>query len=179
MKTKNEIANEISEVLINIWTDEDYKQKFITDPHPTLREIGFPDEYVFTVCDYTDNPTVDTTNMLKNGVVDNHPKYKNQAYFNIPPKPNGIRGLVAEGDEDLSDEQLETVQGGEPVVITLAAVATIVASGIYIGTEIYKWCKSGDEAQVDYSEGGIEYIYLPKRKVNPFDKNDPRCDPIK
>lgn len=98
------------EVMNNIaskcWEDESFKQELIASPVETLeRFTGQPVELA------------EGTTLIVNDQTD-----PNYMYFNIPPKPNL-------DDLELSDEELETVAGGD--MFTGFCIGVAIVGAIY------------------------------------------------
>ena len=100
-----------SQIVRKAWDDDNFKKDLITNPVNVMEQLGykieFPKGHTFIVSDQTNESIT---------------------YINIPKKPK-LDSL------ELTDEQLEMVNGGE-FLIALACGAAIL-TGMAVGVSIY------------------------------------------
>ncbi|WP_299618537.1 NHLP leader peptide family RiPP precursor [uncultured Tenacibaculum sp.] len=115
---KEETQELLNKLVVKSWEDNTFKSQLISNPKETIEEFAqtkFDEKVNLVVEDQTDSSKI---------------------YINIPRNINNE-------DMELSDEQLETVSGGDVgTVLAVIAVASLIYSG---GKAIYDGISDGIE----------------------------------
>ena len=115
---KEETQELLNKLVVKSWEDNAFKSQLISNPKETIEEFSqtkFDEKVNLVVEDQTDSSKI---------------------YINIPRNINNE-------DIELSDEQLETVSGGDVgTVLAVIAVASLIYSG---GKAIYDGISDGIE----------------------------------